>query len=65
MNAVPWSVIMFSGIPYVKIYSSIKAAATRELGLEVTQATGHLENRSTPTSMYFFFSNTFYGAVKI
>ena len=54
MNAVPWYVTIFSAIPYVKMYSSINSAATRELGLDVTQATGHLENQSTPTRMYFF-----------
>ena len=46
VNVVPWSVTIFSGIPYVEIYSSINAAATWELGLEVTQATGHFENLS-------------------
>ena len=54
VKAVPLSVTIFSGIPYVNIYSSMNLMATKELVLDVTHATGHFEKRSTPTRMYFF-----------
>ena len=54
VNAVPWSVTIFSGIPYVEIFSSRKAMAIWELGREETVDTGHFENLSTHTSTYRF-----------